>query len=198
MSWQPLMNSQLLNYDHWTSQLDQNSVMASAAELHGLIAGMLSAGVPADSATILPVLYDFLNDGQALNTQLKAAIEQLIAETATQLADEDYSMQLLVPGDDDAMAERLEALVEWAQAFLVGFAIQQTDLSLVSADVRDAIEQLSEITRIDIYTEDDSSETENEESYYLVLEHVRLMVLTCFNEVGQKFTISEVASKTLH
>jgi len=188
----------LLNYDHWTSQLDQHAVMASAAELHGLIAGMLSAGIPADAATILPVLSDFLNDGQALNAHLKAITEQLIAETARQLADPDYGLVLLLPGDDDSLPERLEAMVEWAQAFLVGFAIQQTDLSLVSADVRDAIEQLSEVTRIDIYTEDDSSEAENEESYYLVLEHVRLMVLTCFNEVGQKFTISEVAAKTLH
>lgn len=193
------MTSQLLlNYDHWTSQLDQHSVMASAAELQGLIAGMLSAGVPADAGTILPVLYDFLNDGQALNAHLKDLIEQLIAETARQLAEEDYSLQLLLPGDDDAMPERLEAMIEWAQAFLVGFAIQQTDLSLVSPDVREAIDQLTEVTRIDIYTEDDASDAENEESYFLVLEHMRLLVLTCFNEVGQKFTISEVAAKTLH
>ena len=192
------MNSQLLNYDHWTSQLDQNSVMASAAELHGLIAGMLSAGVPADSATILPVLYDFLNDGQALNAQLKLSIEQLIGETAKQLADEDYSLQLLVPTDDDAMPERLEALVEWAQSFLVGFAIQQTDLSIVAEEVRDAVEQLTEVTRIDIYTPDDTSEADNEESYFLVLEHVRIMVLTCFSEVGQKFAAAEVSSQTLH
>ncbi|HCU67300.1 MAG TPA: YecA family protein [Rheinheimera sp.] len=193
------MTSQLLlNYDHWTSQLDQHSVMASAAEVQGLIAGMLSAGIPADAGTILPVLYDFLNDGQALNTHLKGLIEQLIAETAKQLAEEDYSLQLLLPSDDDAMAERLEAMIEWAQAFLVGFAIQQTDLSLVSPDVREAIDQLTEVTRIDIYTEDDASDAENEESYFLVLEHMRLLVLTCFNEVGQKFTISEVAAKTLH
>lgn len=188
----------LLHYDHWTSQLDQHSVMASAAELHGLIAGMLSAGIPADAATILPVLSDFLNDGQALNAHLKAITEQLIAETARQLADPDYSLVLLLPTDEDSLPERLEALVEWAQAFLVGFAIQQTDLSIVAADVREAIEQLSEVTRIDIYTEDDASDEDNEESYFLVLEHVRLMVLTCFNEVGQKFTISEVAAKTLH
>jgi hypothetical protein len=193
------MTSQLLlNYDHWTSQLDQHSVMASAAELQGLIAGMLSAGIPADAGTILPVLYDFLNDGQALNTHLKGLIEQLIAETARQLAEEDYSLQLLLPSDDDAMPERLEAMIEWAQAFLVGFAIQQTDLSLVSPDVREAIDQLTEVTRIDIHTEDDASDAENEESYFLVLEHMRLLVLTCFNEVGQKFTISEVAAKTLH
>jgi hypothetical protein len=193
------MTSQLLlNYDHWTSQLDQHSVMASAAEVQGLIAGMLSAGIPADAGTILPVLYDFLNDGQALNTHLKGLIEQLIAETARQLAEEDYSLQLLLPSDDDAMPERLEAMIEWAQAFLVGFAIQQTDLSLVSPDVREAIDQLTEVTRIDIYTEDDASDAENEESYFLVLEHMRLLVLTCFNEVGQKFTISEVAAKTLH
>lgn len=193
------MTSQLLlNYDHWTSQLDQHSVMASAAEVQGLIAGMLSAGIPADAGTILPVLYDFLNDGQALNTHLKGLIEQLIAETAKQLAEEDYSLQLLLPSDDDAMAERLEAMIEWAQAFLVGFAIQQTDLSLVSPDVREAIDQLTEVTRIDIYTEDDASDAENEESYFLVLEHVRVMVLTCFCEVGQKFAAAEVASQTLH
>ncbi len=104
----------------------------------------------------------------------------------------------MLPADDEGMTERLDALVEWSQAFLVGFAIQQTDLSLVSADVRDAVEQLTEVTRIDIHTADDTSDAENEEAYFLVLEHVRLLALTCFNEVGQKFTITEVASQTLH
>lgn len=191
-------NLALLNFEHWTTKLDQNALMASAAELHGLIAGMLSAGIPADAGQILPVLYDFLNDGQAVNQELKSYIDELIAETARQLADEDYGFHLMLPADDEGLTERLDALVEWSQAFLVGFAIQQTDLSLVSADVRDAIEQLTEVTRIDIHTADDTSDAENEEAYFLVLEHVRLLALTCFNEVGQKFTITEVASKTLH
>lgn len=191
-------NIALLNFEHWTTKLDQNALMASAAELHGLIAGMLSAGIPADAGQILPVLYDFLNDGQAVNQELKGFIEELIQETARQLADEEYGFHLMLPADDDDLTDRLDAMVEWSQAFLVGFAIQQTDLSLVSADVRDAVEQLTEITRIDIHTHGDSSDSENEEAYYLVLEHIRLMVLTCFNEVGKKFTITEVASQTLH
>ena len=191
-------NLALLNFEHWSTTLDQNALMASAAELHGLIAGMLSAGIPADAGQILPVLYDFLNDGQAVNQELKGFIDELIAETARQLADEDYGFHLMLPADDEGMTERLDALVEWSQAFLVGFAIQQTDLSLVSADVRDAVEQLTEVTRIDIHTADDTSDAENEEAYFLVLEHVRLLALTCFNEVGQKFTITEVASQTLH
>lgn len=191
-------NIALLNFEHWTTKLDQNALMASAAELHGLIAGMLSAGIPADAGQILPVLYDFLNDGQAVNQELKGFIEELIQETARQLADEEYGFHLMMPADDDDLTDRLDAMVEWSQAFLVGFAIQQTDLSLVSADVRDAVEQLTEITRIDIHTHGDSSDSENEEAYYLVLEHIRLMVLTCFNEVGKKFTIIEVASQTLH
>lgn len=191
-------NIALLNFEHWTTKLDQNALMASAAELHGLIAGMLSAGIPADAGQILPVLYDFLNDGQAVNQELKGFIDELIQETARQLADEEYGFHLMLPADDDDLTDRLDAMVEWSQAFLVGFAIQQTDLSLVSADVRDAVEQLTEITRIDIHTHGDSSDSENEEAYYLVLEHIRLMVLTCFNEVGKKFTITEVAGQTLH
>jgi len=188
----------LMNYDLWTTALDQNALMASAAELHGLVAGMLSAGVPADANQILPVLHDFLNDGQAVNAALKSQISELISETARQLADEELGFNPLLPDDDDALTERLEALTEWAQSFLVGFAIQQHDLSILAEEVRDAIEQLTEVTRIDIYTPDDSSEADNEESYFLVLEHVRVMVLTCFSEVGQKFTAAEVSSQTLH
>ena len=105
---------------------------------------------------------------------------------------------MLLPYDDEALLERLEALVEWAQSFLVGFAISQHNLSVCSADVREAIEQLTEVTRIDVYTQDDSSDAENEESYSLVLEHVRVLVMTCFNEVGEKFASEKVPNATLH
>lgn len=188
----------LFDYDDWTHKLDQNAMMASAAELHGLIAGMLSAGMQADAGMMLPVLHDFLNDGQAVNAELKGQIGLLIVETSSQLKDEELGFALLLPNDDEALPERLEALVEWAQSFLVGFAISQHNLSVCSADVREAIEQLTEVTRIDVYTQDDSSDAENEESYFLVLEHVRVLVMTCFNEVGEKFASEKVPNATLH
>lgn len=188
----------LFDYDDWTHKLDQNAMMASAAELHGLIAGMLSAGMQADAGMMLPVLHDFLNDGQAVNAELKGQIGLLIAETSSQLKDEELGFALLLPNDDEALPERLEALVEWTQSFLVGFAISQHNLSVCSADVREAIEQLTEVTRIDVYTQDDSSDAENEESYFLVLEHVRVLVMTCFNEVGEKFASEKVPNATLH
>ena len=105
----------LMNYDLWTSTLDQNALMASAAELHGLVAGMLSAASPADASQILPVLHDFLNDGQAVNAALKSQISELITETARNWPTKNWVSY--VAGDDDALPERLEALVEWSQAF---------------------------------------------------------------------------------
>ena len=186
------------SYDHWTSLLDQSYLMASAAEVHGLIAGLLSAGVSAEPAKILPVLHDFLNDGQALSAPVKADISDLIMQTSESLAQTDYSFALLLPGDDDSLSERLEAMVEWTQSFLVGFAKKQKYLYLCSADVKDALEELTEITKIDVFAVDDNSAESNEESYFLVLEHIRLLVLTCFNEVGLKFSKAEVQNKTLH
>lgn len=188
----------LLSYDEWMYKLDQAYVMASAAEVHGLIAGLLSAGVEPDAQQLLPVLHDFLNDGQALPTELKQQVSGLIDSTAAALAKNDFSFALLLPSDDDSLPERLDAMVEWTQAFLVGFAVQQTDLSLVSADVREALDQLSEVTRIDIHTTDDGSAEENDEAYFLVLEHIRMMVLACYTEVGQKFSARPVSNKTLH
>ncbi|WP_214000742.1 UPF0149 family protein [Arsukibacterium sp.] len=193
-----MTNPLIQSYDRWSSELEQAHVMASAAELHGLIAGMLSAGVKADAKSLLPVLYDFLNDGQALPATLEKQVQSLVDATATSLNQGDFSFSVLLPSDDDALFERLEALVEWSQAFLVGFAVQQTDLSLVAEDVREALDQLTEVTRVDIHTVTDGSNDENEEAYYLVLEHVRIMVLCCFNEVGLKYSPQPPHGKTLH
>lgn len=188
----------LLTYDEWTYKLDQAYVTASAAEVHGLIAGLLSAGVAPDAQQLLPVLHDFLNDGQALPAEVKQHVAGLIELTHKELAQNDFSFSMLLPSDDDSLPERLDAMVEWTQAFLVGFAVQQTDLSLVSDDVREALDQLSEVTRIDIHTTDDGSSEENEEAYFLVLEHIRIMALACYTEVGQKFSPQPVGNKTLH
>lgn len=188
----------LLTYDEWSHKLDQAYVMASAAEVHGLIAGLLSAGVEPEGAQMLPVLHDFLNDGQALPQALKADVIALVEHTSKELQQNDFSFSLLLPDDDDSLPERLEAMIEWTQSFLVGFAIMQTDLSLVSADVREALDQLTDVTKIDIYTTDDGSADENDEAYFLVLEHIRIMVLACFTEVGQKFGARPVSNKTLH
>jgi len=188
----------LLTYDEWTYKLDQAYVMASAAEVHGLITGLLSAGVEPDAQQLLPVLHDFLNDGQALPVDIKQHVVSMIESTAKELAKNDFSFSMLLPSDDDSLAERLDAMVEWTQAFLVGFAVQQTDLSLVSADVREALDQLTEVTRIDIHTTDDGSAEENDEAYFLVLEHIRIMVLACYTEVGQKFSAKPTGNKTLH
>ncbi|WP_445771668.1 UPF0149 family protein [Rheinheimera sp.] len=187
-----------LTYDEWSHKLDQAYVMASAAEVHGLIVGLLSAGVEPVAEQMLPVLHDFLNDGQALGAALKTDVIALIADSVRQLKLNDFSFSLLRPGDDDSLPERLEAMIEWTQAFLVGFAIVQTDLSLVSTDVREALDQLTDVTKIDIYTTDDGNAEENDEAYFLVLEHIRIMVLTCFTEVGQKFSSRAVSNKTLH
>ncbi|GAB2922057.1 UPF0149 family protein [Rheinheimera gaetbuli] len=188
----------LLTYDEWSHKLEQAYVMASAAEVHGLIAGLLSAGVEPAGEQMLPVLHDFLNDGQALPNTVKSDVLALIEHTNTELKQNDFSFSLLLPGDDDSLPERLDAMVEWTQAFLVGFAIVQTDLSLVSGDVREALEQLTDVTKIDIYTTDDGSAEENDEAYFLVLEHIRIMVLACFTEVGQKFGARPATNKTLH
>lgn len=191
-------SSLIQSYDRWSAALDEAFVMASAAELHGLISGLLSGGLSAQSGDFLAVLYDFLNDGQALSSTLKADVQQLIRNTAQSLQSGEYDFALLLPNDDDALVERLEAMVEWTQAFLVGFAVQQTDLSLLSEDVREAVEQLTEVTKVAIDTSDDSSAEENEDAYFMVLEHIRMMVFSCFNEVGIKPLDKGPLSKTLH
>ena len=188
----------VMPYEQWLVRMEESQLMASPAELHGLVSGLLSAGVQAEQKQILPVLYDFLNDSQAVPVAVQKQIVELIEKTAEQLQHSDYAFALLLPSDDDSLIERLEAVVEWCQAFLVGFAVLQTDLSLVPEDIREAIDQLTEITRLDVHSSSDFSEQENEESYYLVLEHIRILALNCFHEVGLKYQQGAAPKKTLH
>ena len=82
---------------------------------------------------------------------------------------------------------------------LVGFATRQHDLAILGDDMREVIDQMTEITRIDVYGQDEeTTEAENEESYFLVLEHLRMLVLQTHTDVGLKYAGVPPTTKTLH
>ncbi|MFY8133983.1 MAG: UPF0149 family protein, partial [Aquimonas sp.] len=93
--------------------LSEAAIGIDAAELHGSICGLLSAGGRLAGA-------DWL-DALAVEGPRQApggTLDRLRANTLAQLADSEYGFELLLPDEDSALGDRVEALGTWCRGFL--------------------------------------------------------------------------------
>ncbi|HEX7036756.1 MAG TPA: UPF0149 family protein [Pseudomonadales bacterium] len=86
------------------------------AELHGAVCGLAAChgeDVPIEDVVAL-LGVDSLTD--------EAAVREFVSAAAADLAAEDMSFMPLLPEDDVALEDRLEALGQWCASFLAGLA----------------------------------------------------------------------------
>jgi len=182
-------------FDKLNKLLEDENIVVSAAELHGMIAGLMASGSRTDKREWLLLLVDLLNEGERFSPAMEQRIEALQEEIVAGLASPDLNFQLLLPGDEEPMGERLKALTDWAQAFLAGFGVNQQNLAQASDDLREAIEDMAEISRL---SSDHDNDEEDERAYYEVSEYVRITAIMCFNELADVRTPSSPQNNTIH
>ena len=173
--------------------LEQHDVMASPAELHGILCGLLCGGVAATGKQWLTEFNSLVNDGLPMPSAVRSWLEQLFITTQTAL-NQQTGLELLVPDEDCPLDERLQSISEWVQAFLAGFAVMQQELNRASEELQEMIGDFSNISQLDDEFQEDE---ENEASYFVLYEHVKLGAMLAFEEFGK--TLPQVeASPTLH
>lgn len=173
--------------------LEQHDVMASPAELHGILCGLLCGGVAATGKQWLTEFNALVNDGLPMPSAVRSWLEQLFIATQTAL-NQQTGLELLVPDEDCPLDERLQSISEWVQAFLAGFAVMQQELNRASEELQEMIGDFSNISQLDDEFEEDE---ENEASYFVLYEHVKLGTMLAFEEFGKVLPQVE-ASPTLH
>ncbi len=160
--------------------LEQNEVMASPAELHGILCGFLCGGIAATGKQWLTEFNALINDGIPVPAAVRGWLEEVFLATQEALAQQ-AGLELLLPDEDSPLDERLQAISEWAQAFLAGFAVLQQDLGKASDELQEMIGDLSNISQLDDEFDEDE---DNETSYFVLYEHVKLGVMLAFEEFG--------------
>lgn len=166
-----------LQIDKLREQLDSAEIGQHPVEVHGALVGIICGGA-AEQHWQQP-MRELMNDGQALPDALNALLQEMHQNVATRLADPDFGFTLLLPEEEEPLATRLEALSLWTQSFLTGIAVVQPKLNQSSADVRDVIRDLAEITQVDLNVGDDE---ESESAFEELLEFVRMSAILCFTE----------------
>ncbi len=75
---------QLPNYPQASDLLKMASLAVTPAELHGLLCGMLSGGLPLNSLSWQPMLFDYTNDGMGWPSEALALAENLFKATSAE------------------------------------------------------------------------------------------------------------------
>ncbi|WP_061322403.1 YecA family protein [Serratia rubidaea] len=184
------------NYFTLSAALNQQAVALTAAEMHGLISGLLCGGN--NDASWRTLVHDLTNEGVAFPQALSQPLQQVYDQIRETLADDEFMFQLMLPeGEAVTVFERADALSGWVNHFLLGLGMMQPKLAQVKDEVGEAIDDLRSIAQLGY--DDDEDQEELEQSLEEVAEYVRMAAILCYNEFNRRQpTAVENVKPTLH
>ncbi len=158
--------------DYPALQRRLSALSVSAAELHGSLCGFLCAGGEPTPGYWLDQLKI---DPEGLDAEGRDDLETLRRSTLRLLDDPDIGFALMLPDDDSAMSQRVNALSQWCGGFLGGYGLGGTNpASGLSEDGRDALRDLGRIAQ---FGYEAGEEEEDENAFAEILEYVRVAVV---------------------
>jgi len=166
-------------YAAFAALLASTGKPVSPAELHGLLLGRSCAGAGFDAESWIADACELLGGEPADN--VRQALIGLQEMVKGELAGDDVTLVLLLPGDDAPLADRARALGQWCQGFLDGFGMVLGSTAL-SAEAMEVLQDLSAIAQVQSALE----ESEDGESDYMeVMEYLRVAPLLLFAECAK-------------
>lgn len=178
---QDAKQSNQLDFASAQAIITTENIKAHASEIHGVLTGLICAGFPFEDTSYLSMLNDLFNSGDSLPSNVKLTVKQMFSELWTDILDDAYGFQLMLPDDDDSIVERGHALSVWVQGFNLGFGLQQKDSPVISEEVKEVITDFAEIANLSDEMEEDES---TEQAYFEINEYVRISALLCFSELA--------------
>ena len=176
--------SEMPDFDALDRALEAADARAGAAEAHGILCGMLCAGQGVDRrAWFGEVLEPSTAEGDLLVREAEDQLDRLLAATLAQINAGMLELRLELPADEAPLGDRVHALGEWCQGFLLGFAsVGMEHRSQTPAEINELLEDFVEITKVETEGLDHGADRD-EESFAEVSEYVRMGVLMAFEQL---------------
>jgi uncharacterized protein YgfB (UPF0149 family) len=170
-----MSSSQLPDFEHTLVVAHGNLEPPELAECHGVCCGLLCRRSHASLDAFIGLL-DMLELVRNPGTALKMSLEELLAATRAQLADEDMGITLWLPPDNETLEERTMALAQWCSGFLAGLGASGGEgMKSLSDESNEALRDLYQISAADV---SDTAESEADENAFSeIVEYIRVAVL---------------------
>lgn len=154
--------------------LEAAGVMTSAAEAHGILTGTLCTSGPAR-----PPWTDLIFGREPVPVELLPLLESLYRHTADRLENPDFEFEPLLPGVDEALALRMEALADWCRGFVLGLGVDPGR----AAHSPEAQEILGDLMKIaELSGEEAGDDEDSARAFEEVAEYVRVGAQLLFED----------------
>ena len=174
--------NQSLEYDQLMQVLEPVAPSTDASDCHGLLCGLICAAGFGDPRLWVPEYFDDFNPRDAQQARAYKMLQELYESSLVRLNSPELDFELLLPDDGEPLPLRIESLGRWCSGFLSGLGIGGlSDLGGVSDDLRELLDDLTHIARVD-FELGESGEEENF-AFEEVLEYVRVAVLYAYEEL---------------
>lgn len=176
-----------LVFEEVEETLSRFHLSTTASELHGMLTGLICAGVEADDIeNWLPVLC--LEDRYLPEDEYRP-FEQDIRDAYLQVRKdlESFGVEfsVLLPEDGYSLLDRVSAMTSWCTGYLKAI-VEYGEIS-VDQLPDDCAEFLDDVTQMsDIELEEDPSEEELEASYMTLEEHLRVGVQLVYEQLNME------------
>ena len=170
-------------FERWANVFTAHQAFSHPSELHGALCGRLAAGSRIREPEWLSMVCEHMGlpeDAAEQSDDLAPFMNKAYEQTLALLQAADMSFHPLLPDDDYAIEQRLEALVAWVRGFLEGMALSAGEsLGQAPDEIRELIEDLVAISQL---SEDEEADEESEQQLLEIIEYVRLGALAVFTE----------------
>lgn len=158
--------------------LREVNAFTDAAETHGILCGFICSGAnETDRHWMQTMLNPECIDDES-KSQALANIVAFYEQQVSALQDINLELELLLPDDTIPLVKRATALAHWCQGFLSGIALGSGTLTHTDVDIREIINDLTEISALD--TRKIKKSNEEESQLTELSEHVRMSVLLLY------------------
>ncbi len=170
----------MIPYRAFAKHLKENNVIATPAELHGHASGMIAVNHELEVREWVDlILQDYCFEGSD-SAKLSPVLKALFDYAKDKLAADNFTFNPLLPGDDNDLSDRLDALSSWCASFLTGltFAGLKAEGNMHD-DVHEFIADLEKISKGDTMAGDSQGE---EADYFELVEYVKAGAILVYQE----------------
>lgn len=176
-------NARAVAFERWANVFTAHKAFSHPSELHGALCGRLAAGSRIDEGEWLAMVCEHMGlppTATDESDELREFMASAYDQTLELMKATDMSFQPLLPDDDYAIEQRLEALTSWVRGFLEGMALSAGEsLGEAPDEIRELIEDMVAISQV---ADDDEPDDESEQQLMEIVEYVRLGALAVYTE----------------
>ncbi len=178
-------------YERFEDELTEADCEINASELHGILSGMISAGLKEPNQAWQSIILDIANQAQPFSEKTQESLEKLFSQSHKAFVEQETLAPILLPSDDYPLVDQIEALSVWCQGYLLGFGLQRGDKSIENPEVKESLSDLSEISNMKIEAEDSE---EAQANLITLIEHIKVAAKVIYLEIVYKVDSKETVS----